>query len=74
MPVEPVNISFTLEFKRNLRTLARKYRSIRSDIRGTDPDLLAHCMLASYPLSKGDLRVAILPATSFSAKGSLTGY
>lgn len=25
-------ISFTFEFKRNLRTLAKKYRSIRSDI------------------------------------------
>ncbi len=26
-------ISFTFEFKRNLRALAKKYRSIRSDIR-----------------------------------------
>lgn len=32
MPTEPVSISFTLEFKRNLRILARKYRSIRSDV------------------------------------------
>jgi mRNA-degrading endonuclease RelE of RelBE toxin-antitoxin system len=32
MPTDSVTISFTLEFKRNLRTLARKYRSIRSDI------------------------------------------
>lgn len=32
MPTEPVCISFTLEFKRNLRALAKKYRSIRSDI------------------------------------------
>ena len=32
MPNKPVNISFTFEFKRNLRTLAKKYRSIRSDI------------------------------------------
>jgi hypothetical protein len=32
MPGEPVSISFTLEFKRNLRALAKKYRYIRSDI------------------------------------------
>lgn len=32
MPNEVVSISFTLEFKRNLRSLAKKYRSIRSDI------------------------------------------
>ena len=32
MPAEPVSISFTFEFKRNLRALAKKYRSIRSDI------------------------------------------
>ena len=32
MPTDSVRISFTLEFKRNLRALAKKYRSIRSDI------------------------------------------
>ena len=32
MPADIVNISFTLEFKRNLRALAKKYRSIRTDI------------------------------------------
>ena len=32
MPTDSVSISFTLEFKRNLRVLAKKYRSIRSDI------------------------------------------
>lgn len=32
MPTDPVSISFTFEFKRNLRTLAKKYRTIRSDI------------------------------------------
>lgn len=32
MPPESVTISFTLEFKRNLRALAKKYRSIRSDV------------------------------------------
>ena len=32
MPPEFVTITFTLEFKRNLRALARKYRSIRSDV------------------------------------------
>jgi mRNA-degrading endonuclease RelE of RelBE toxin-antitoxin system len=32
MPTEVVAISFTLEFKRNLRALSKKYRSIRSDV------------------------------------------
>ena len=32
MSPESVSISFTLEFKRNLRALAKKYRSIRSDV------------------------------------------
>lgn len=35
MPNEPpptVRVEFTLEFKRNLRTLSKKYRHIRSDI------------------------------------------
>jgi mRNA-degrading endonuclease RelE of RelBE toxin-antitoxin system len=32
MPPESVALSFTLEFKRNLRALAKKYRSIRSDV------------------------------------------
>jgi hypothetical protein len=32
MPTEGVTLTFTLEFKRNLRALAKKYRSIRSDL------------------------------------------
>jgi len=41
MPADLVNISFTLEFKRNLRALAKKYRSIRSDIQPLIDQLLA---------------------------------
>lgn len=41
MPTDPVRISFTLEFKRNLRALAKKYRSIRSDIQTLIDQLLA---------------------------------
>ncbi|WP_198134526.1 hypothetical protein [Geotalea uraniireducens] len=41
MPSEHVIISFTLEFKRNLRALAKKYRSIRSDIQPLIDHLLA---------------------------------
>src|SRR6266568_5911392 len=40
MPADLVNISFTLEFKRNLRALAKKYRSIRSDIQPLIDQLL----------------------------------
>lgn len=41
MPTDPVSISFTLEFKRNLRALAKKYRSIRSDVQPLIDQLLA---------------------------------
>jgi mRNA-degrading endonuclease RelE of RelBE toxin-antitoxin system len=41
MPTDPVAISFTFEFKRNLRALAKKYRSIRSDIQPLVDQLLA---------------------------------
>jgi mRNA-degrading endonuclease RelE of RelBE toxin-antitoxin system len=34
-PGEPVHVEYTPEFKRNLRTLAKKYRHIRSDIEPT---------------------------------------
>ncbi len=30
--VFPIEINFTLEFKRNIRALSRKYRHIRSDV------------------------------------------
>lgn len=40
MLTEPVNISFTFEFKRNLRALAKKYRSIRSDLQPLIDQLL----------------------------------
>lgn len=36
-----ITIAFTLEFKRNLRTLAKKYRSIRSDIQPVIDRLLS---------------------------------
>ena len=31
-PVEPAQVEFVLEFKRNLRALAKKYRHIHSDV------------------------------------------
>jgi hypothetical protein len=41
MPNEQIVISFTLEFKRNLRALAKRYRCIRSDIQPLIDKLLA---------------------------------
>ena len=40
MSTEVVNISFTLEFKRNLRALSKKYRSIRADIQPLIDELI----------------------------------
>jgi len=41
MPSDLPSLSFTLEFKRNLRTLAKKYRSIRTDLQPLIDQLLA---------------------------------
>ncbi len=41
MSSDAVNISFTFEFKRNLRALAKKYRSIRVDVQPLIDQLLA---------------------------------
>lgn len=41
MSTELGSLSFTLEFKRNLRALAKKYRSIRSDIQPLIDQLLS---------------------------------
>ena len=41
MTTDLINLSFTLEFKRNLRALAKKYRNIRSDIQPLIEQLLA---------------------------------
>ena len=38
---DSVSISFTLEFKRNLRALVKKYRSIRSDLQTLIDQLIA---------------------------------
>jgi len=38
---DPFTISFTLEFKRNLRALAKRYRSIRSDVKPLIDNLMA---------------------------------
>ena len=38
---DAVNLSFTLEFKRNLRALAKKYRSIRVDVQPLINQLVA---------------------------------
>lgn len=45
MSTEVVNISFTLEFKRNLRALSKKYRSIRADIQ----PLIDELLLGEFP-------------------------
>ena len=40
MLTETINLSFTFEFKRNLRALAKKYRSIRTDLQPLIDQLL----------------------------------
>lgn len=41
MATDQVGVSFTFEFKRNLRALAKKFRSIRTDVQPLIDQLLA---------------------------------
>jgi mRNA-degrading endonuclease RelE of RelBE toxin-antitoxin system len=41
LPIPPVEIRFTPEFKRNLRALSKRYRHIKSDIQPTIEQLQA---------------------------------
>ena len=74
MPTDPVSISFTFEFKRNLRALAKKYRSIRSDIQPLIDQLLVgelpgdHVPGVSHTIFKVRLK------NSDIQKGKRSGY
>ncbi len=74
MPIEAVSLSFTLEFKRNLRTLAKKYRGIRSDLQPLLDELqtgeLPGDQVAGVHLTIFKVRLA----NSSSNKGKRSGF
>ena len=47
-------VEFTPEFKRNLRALAKKYRSIRSDVQGAIDQILKGVFIGNQIPKTGD--------------------
>lgn len=74
MPAETVSISFTFEFKRNLRALAKKYRSIRSDIQPLIDQLLAGKLPGDQVPGAGLAIFKIRLQNSDIQKGKRSGY
>jgi mRNA-degrading endonuclease RelE of RelBE toxin-antitoxin system len=74
MPAETVCISFTLEFKRNLRALAKKYRSIRSDIQPLIDQLLAGQLPGDQVPGVGLTIFKVRLQNSDIRKGKRSGY
>lgn len=74
MPVDSVSISFTLEFKRNLRALAKKYRSIRSDIQPLIDQLLAGSLPGDQVQGTGLTIFKVRLQNSDIQRGKRSGY
>lgn len=74
MPAEPVCISFTFEFKRNLRALAKKYRSIRSDSQPLIDQLLAGKLPGDQVPGIGLTIFKVRLQNSDIQKGKRSGY
>jgi mRNA-degrading endonuclease RelE of RelBE toxin-antitoxin system len=76
MPNEPpqVRVEFTLEFKRNLRALSKKYRHVRSDVQPVIEQLQAGNLVGNripgtrYTVFKVRIRNSDIP------KGKSAGY
>ncbi len=74
MPAERVSISFTFEFKRNLRALAKKYRSIRSDTQPLIDQLLAGKLPGDQVPGVGLTLFKVRLKNSDIQKGKRSGY
>lgn len=73
-PNRHIDLSFTLEFKRNLRFLAKKYRSIRSDIQPVI-DLLIAGELPGDQIPGTSLAIfKVRIKNSDTQKGKRSGY
>jgi mRNA-degrading endonuclease RelE of RelBE toxin-antitoxin system len=74
MPTEPIHIRYTLEFKRNLRALAKKYRSIRSDIQPLIDQLQAGALPGDQVPGVGLTIFKVRLKNSDLQKGKRSGY
>jgi mRNA-degrading endonuclease RelE of RelBE toxin-antitoxin system len=76
MPSEPapVQVSFTLEFKRDLRALAKKYRHIRSDVQPVIDSLQAGNIIGDRVEGTRYVIFKIRVRNSDLQKGKSAGY
>ena len=71
---EPIQIRFTLEFKRNLRALAKKYRHIRSDVQPTIEQIQAGNFVGDQVPRTGYTIFKVRVRNSDIRKGKRSGY
>ena len=72
--VSRVQIEFTLEFKRNLDTLAKKYRHIRSDIQPVIGQLEDGIFVGNRITGASSVVFKVRVKNSDIAKGKRSGY
>jgi len=71
----PLGVEFTPEFKRNLRVLAKKYRSIRSDVQPVIEQIQKGCFVGDQiPETGGHTVFKVRVRNKDIRKGKSAGY
>lgn len=73
-PTKPIKISYTPEFKRNLRVLAKKYRHIRSDVEPIIEQITAGDVVGDQIPGTGYTMYKVRIRNSDLQKGKRSGY
>ena len=73
-PSASVNVRFTPEFKRNLRTLSKKYRHIRSDVQPVIEQFQAGSLIGDQVPRTGHPIFKVRVRNSDIRKGKSAGY
>jgi len=70
----PIRVRFTLEFKRNLRALSKKYRHIRSDVQPVVEQIQAGNFVGDQVPGVGHTVFKVRVRNSDIPKGKRSGY
>ena len=71
---EPIRITYTFEFKRNIRALAKKYRHIREDLQPVIEQLQAGHVLGDQITGSGYTMFKVRVRNQDISKGKRSGY
>lgn len=71
---EPIRITYTFEFKRNIRALAKKYRHIREDLQPVIEELQAGHILGDQITGSGYTVFKVRVRNQDISKGKRSGY